>query len=79
MLLDGNDLNGMTTERTAELSITGAQIAQPVVQLRLILRLFLQRVRDAMCQAAKLAKQQGKNEQQTDRQRRMHLDYCRAL
>lgn len=49
------------------------------MRLRLVLRLILQRVCDAMRQAAKLAKQQSENEQKTDRQRRMHFCHCRML
>lgn len=62
------EIDGAATKSAAYLRIGGAQIAQPVMRQGLIMRLLLQRVRDTMRQTAKLAEQQGKDEQQTDGQ-----------
>lgn len=65
----------MVAEGAAELRIAGAQVAQPVMWQRLILRLFRQRVFNAVCQPAELAEQQGEDEQQADGQGAMHGRY----
>ncbi len=58
------EMDAVAADGAADLRIGLTQIAVLVVRQRLILRLFLQRVLDAMQQRALLGEQQGEDEQQ---------------
>ncbi len=69
-IFTAGEADAAATDRAADLRKSIAQIAMLVMRQRLIraLRLFIQRVRNTMHQAAQLREQQGENQQESGEQ-----------
>ena len=72
--LAAGEAEAAAADRTADMGICRAKIAMFVMRQRLIraMRLFRQRMRNAMRQAAHLREQQGENQQESGEQRARH-------